>query len=75
MMPESMKDSRLRQLKQQNPLVHSAVRAALDRQRNDTRRQAGDQVIAQQQQQQVKAGGHGPQGLIALRRILDRKAV
>lgn len=47
-MPESQKDSELRMLKQKNEVLHSLVRAEMDKMRSKARSQGGAQVLAQQ---------------------------
>ena len=52
-LPESVKDSELRKLKQFNPTLHSIVRAKMDDMRQKFRTQGG----AMLQQQQFGGGG------------------
>jgi len=54
-LPESVKDSQLRQLKQYNPTLHSLVRSKLDEKRNQMKTQGG----AMLQQQMAQGGGGG----------------
>jgi len=46
-MPEGVKDSELRKLKQHNEVLHSLVRSRMDQIRQDARTQGGSQVLAQ----------------------------
>jgi hypothetical protein len=55
-LPESVKDSQLRQLKQFNPTLHSLVRSKLDEKRNQMKTQGGAML-----QQQMAQGGGGMQ--------------
>ena len=52
-LPEGVKDSELRKLKQFNPTLHSIVRAKIDEKRQQFRTQGG----AMLQQQQYGGGG------------------
>ena len=56
-LPESVKNSELRKLKQYNQALHSMVKARMDEIRNQTKSQAGNQAMGQMQQQ--AAGGAG----------------
>lgn len=56
--PESVKDSELRKLKQQNEALHGLVKAKMDQMRRETRSQAGNQAVGQMQQQ--LSGGAQP---------------
>ena len=47
-LPESQKDSELRMLKQKNEVLHSLVKAQLDKIRGQARSQGGAQMMAQQ---------------------------
>lgn len=55
-LPEGVKDSQLRLLKQKNEVLHSIVRARLDAIRRDTRNRGGAMLMAQQY-----GGGQPPQ--------------
>ena len=57
-LPESVKDSELRKLKQYNEVLHSLVRAKMDQQRQSMKNQGG----AMLQQQQFGGGGAGGGG-------------
>ncbi len=47
-LPESVKDSELRMLKQKNEVMHSIVKSRMDSLRNNAKNQGGAQVMAQQ---------------------------
>jgi hypothetical protein len=49
-LPEGVKDSQLRLLKQKNEIVHSLVRSRMDTLRNNAKTQGGAAVLQQQQQ-------------------------
>ena len=66
--PESVKDSRLIQLKKTNPLLHMATRDAIDRIRNDARQQGGAQQLAAQF---GKAGHWGASNLRRIAKLRD----
>lgn len=55
-LPESQKDSELRMLKQKNEVLHSLVKAQLDKIRGQARSQGGAQLM----QQQFGGGGGAP---------------
>lgn len=50
-MPDAMKNSQLRELKQANPTMHSIVVQRLEQKRNEVKSQAGAMALQQQQQQ------------------------
>lgn len=64
LLPEGQKDSRLRKLKQQNPALHAATRIALDDQRDQENRAAGDQMRGQKQAADHGIGDMGIMGLL-----------
>jgi hypothetical protein len=47
-MPEGVKDSELRKLKQKNEVLHSLVRSKMDKIRSDARMQGGAMLMGQQ---------------------------
>ena len=47
-LPEGIKDSELRKLKQKNEVLHSLVRAEMDKIRGEARTQGGAQILQQQ---------------------------
>ncbi len=55
-LPEGVKDSQLRELKQHNPTLHAIVREKMDDMRNQMKQQGG----AMLQQQQFGGGGGAP---------------
>jgi hypothetical protein len=57
-LPESVKNSELRKLKQYNQALHSMVKARMQEQRDQTKQQAGNAAVGQMQQQ--AAGGGAP---------------
>jgi len=59
-LPQSVKNSELRKLKQYNQALHSMVKARIDQQREDTRNQAGNAAVGQMQQQAAGQGGGQP---------------
>jgi hypothetical protein len=58
-LPESIKDSELRKLKQYNQALHSMVKAQMDAKRQATKSQAGNAAMGQMQQQ-AQGGGAPP---------------
>ena len=54
-LPESVKDSELRKLKQANPTLHSLVRTKMDEMRQSAQTQGGAMMMQQQ-----FGGGGGP---------------
>jgi hypothetical protein len=52
-LPESVKDSELRKLKQFNPILHSRVRAKMDEQRQQLKNQGGAMLQQQMSQGQM----------------------
>jgi len=57
-LPESVKNSELRKLKQYNQALHSMVKDRMEQKRKDTKAQAGNAAVGQMQQQ--AAGGQPP---------------
>ena len=49
-LPEGVKDSELRKLKEKNEVLHSLVRSKMDDMRSEARMQGGAMVMQQQQQ-------------------------
>ena len=47
-LPETQKDSELRQLKDKNQVLHDLVRSEMDRIRSQAKSQGGAQLMAQQ---------------------------
>ena len=54
-LPESIKDSQLRELKKSNETLHSLVRAKMDQMRQQFKTQGGAMLMQQQQQGQPPA--------------------
>jgi hypothetical protein len=59
-LPESVKNSELRKLKQYNQALHSMVKARMEAQREQTKAQAGNAAVGQMQQQAQGGGGGAP---------------
>lgn len=59
-LPESVKNSELRKLKQYNQALHSMVKARMDEIRSQTKSQAGNAAMGQMQQQAAGGGGAPP---------------
>lgn len=60
-LPDAVKRSELRKLKQYNEAFSAMVQARMDQKRRDTKAQAGNAAVGQQQQQQQQGGGQPPQ--------------
>ncbi len=59
-LPESVKNSELRKLKQYNQALHSMVKSRMDQIRQDTKNAAGNAALGQQQQAAGGGGGAPP---------------
>jgi len=59
-LPDSVKRSELRKLKQYNAALHAMVTARIEQKRNDTKAQAGNAAMGQMQQQPPGGGGAPP---------------